>query len=101
MCELRSLNYRLVISKSVQVASSLKKGWQYGTVRKYGTPQFLLKSSVCWYGTPFLKWYGYGTLQNLKYGTLVRYGFRCEVRSAQILNVPYRTAILDYIVLFV
>ena len=29
-----------------------------------------------------------------KYGTLLRYGSRCEVRSTQILNVPYRTAIL-------
>ena len=32
----------------------------------------------------------------LKYGTLVRYGSRCEVRSTQILNVPYRSAILAY-----
>ena len=41
-----------------------------------------------------------GTVQyapkiELKYGMLVRYGSRCEVRSTQILNVPYRTAILD------
>ena len=32
----------------------------------------------------------------LKYRTLVRYGLMCEVRSTQILNVPYRIAILDY-----
>ena len=51
MCKVRSLIYRLVISKSVKVVSSLKKGWQYGAVRKYGTPQFLQKSTVRWYGT--------------------------------------------------
>ena len=62
--------------------------------------QFLLRSTVRWYGTPFLKWYGYGTLVRyaskieLTYGTLVQYSSRCEVRSTQILNVPYRTAIL-------
>ena len=45
-----------------------------------------------------MEWYGYGTLVRyaskieLKYGTQVRYGLRCEVRSTQILNVPYRTA---------
>ena len=75
-----------MISKSVKVANSWKQEWQYGTVR--------------WYGTPFSEWYGYGTLVQyaskieLKYGTLVRYGSRCEVRSTQIPNVPYRTAIL-------
>ena len=37
MCELISLIYRLVISKSVKVASSKKQEWQYGA------PQFLLK----------------------------------------------------------
>ena len=65
MCELRLLICRLVISKSVKVASSLKKGGPYGTVRKYGTPQFLQKvwctgtvhlfcnvtGTVRWYGT--------------------------------------------------
>ena len=45
MCDLRSLIYRLVISKSVEVASSSKQGWQYGT------PKFLLRSTVRWYGT--------------------------------------------------
>ena len=29
-----------------------KQGWHYSTVR-YGTPQFLLRSTVRWYGTPF------------------------------------------------
>ena len=53
MCELRSLINRRVISKSVKVANSEKQGWQYGTVRKYGTPQFLLRRTVRWYGTPF------------------------------------------------
>ena len=52
---------------------------------RYGTLQFLLKSAVVRYA--FLEWYGYSTL--------VRYSSRCEVRSTQILNVPYRTAILS------
>ena len=30
---------------------------------------------------------------------LVRYGSRCEIRSTQILNVPYRTAILGHMAL--
>ena len=29
---------------------------------RYGTPQFLLRSTACWYGTRFLLWYGYGTM---------------------------------------
>ena len=44
---------KCVISKSVIVASSQKQVWQYGTVRRYGTPQSLLKSTVRWYGTFF------------------------------------------------
>ena len=36
----------------------------------------------------------YASKIELKYGMLLRYGSRCEVRSTQILNVPYRTAIL-------
>ena len=62
---------------------------------RYGMPQFLLRSTVRWYGTPFWEWYGDGTLVRnapkirLKYGTLVRYGLRCEVCGMQILNVPY------------
>ena len=73
---------------------------RYGTLVRYVTLQFLLRGTIRWYGTPFLEWYGYGTLVRyaskieLKYGTLVRYGSRCEVRSTQIPNVPYRTAIL-------
>ena len=106
MCELRSLIYRLVISKSVKVASSWKQEWQYGTVRyasifaqRYGTVR---------YASIFAQRYGtlvryaffgmvrvrYASKIELKYGTLVRYGSRCEVRSTQIPNVPYRTAIL-------
>ena len=56
---------------------------------------------------PVLEWYGYGTLVRyaskieLKYGTLVQYGSRCEVRSTQILNVPYRTAILGGTIKFI
>ena len=71
-----------------------------GTVRWYDTLQRLNWSTVRWYGMPLLWWYGYGTLVwhstkiGLKYGTLVRYGSRCEIRSTQILNVLYRTAIL-------
>ena len=60
---------------------------RYGTLVRYVTLQFLLRGTVRWYGTPFLEWYGYGTL--------VRYGSRCEVRSTQIPDVPYRTAILE------
>ena len=36
----------------------------------------------------------YASKIELKYGTLVRYRSRYEVRSTQILNVPYSTAIL-------
>ena len=39
---------------------------------RYGTPQFLPKSTVRWYGTLFLQWYGYVTL--------VRYAFCVMVR---------------------
>ena len=35
------------------------QGWQYSTIRyggtvAYGTPRFLLRNTVQWYGTPFL-----------------------------------------------
>ena len=65
MCELRSLINRRVISKSVKVANSEKQGWQYGTVRKYDTPQFLLRRTVRLFcnGTGTVRWYG--TLQKL------------------------------------
>ena len=66
---------------------------------RYSTPQFLLKSMVRWYGTPFLEWYGYGTLVwyaskiELKYGTV-----RLKVQGTSYANsertVRYRTAIL-------
>ena len=36
----------------------------------------------------------YASKIEMKYGTLVRYGSKWKVRSTQILNVPYRTAIL-------
>ena len=39
---------------------------------RYGTPQFLRRDTVRWYGTLFLWWYGYGTL--------VRYAFFVMVR---------------------
>ena len=67
MSELRLLIYRLVISKSAKVASS--KSEDDGTVRKYGTPEFLRRSTVrgtvrffC-NGTRTVRWYG--TLQKL------------------------------------
>ena len=65
MYELRSLIYRQVILKSVKVASSQKQGWQNGTVLKYGTAQFLLRSTVRLFcnGTGTVRWYG--TLQKL------------------------------------
>ena len=30
----------------------------YGTLVCYGTPQFLQRGTVHWYGTLFLRWYG-------------------------------------------
>ena len=57
---------------------------------------------ICGLGPPPIKnpGYAYGLLYSskieLEYGTLVRYGSRCEVRSTQILNVPYLTAILGF-----
>ena len=72
MCKLKSLIYRLVISKSVKVASSQKQGWQYGTYVRYGTPQFLLRSTVRFFcngtgtvrlflkGTGTVRWYAVG-----------------------------------------
>ena len=45
---------------------SVMQGWQYGTVR-YGTPRFLLRGTVRWYGTLFCN--GTGTVR--RYGTLV------------------------------
>ena len=62
--------------------STWKRKWQYNTARWYGTPQFLLRSTVR------LFWNGTGTVR-FKNWTEVRYGSRCEVRSTQILNVPY------------
>ena len=89
MCELGSLIYRLVISKSVKVASSYKQGWQCGTV-------CLNFCYEVWYaGTVRLFCDGPGTVR-FKNWTEVRYGSKCEVRSTQILNVPYRTAILGF-----
>ena len=38
----------------------------------------------------------YASKTEIKYDTLVWYGLRCEVRSTQILTVPYRTAILVF-----
>ena len=35
-------------------------------------------------------------IKNPGYAYVVRYGSRCEVRSSQILNVPYRTAVLAW-----
>ena len=73
MCELRSLIYRLVISKSVKVAVSKKQEWLYGT------PQFLFRSTVrliC-NGAGTVRWYG--TLQNrieVRYAGTVRFKVR-------------------------
>ena len=57
---------------------------RYGTLVRY---VFFVMARVRYVGTVRFK-------IELKYVTLVRYGSRCEVRSMQILNVPYRTAIL-------
>ena len=58
MCKLRWLIYRLEISTSVKTRIAVR----------YGTPQFLLRSTVRWYNNmPFLEWYGYGTLQKLNW----------------------------------
>ena len=58
--------------------------------RKHGTLVRYAFFGMVRYGT--LVWYA--SKIELKYGTLVRYGLKCEVRRTQILNVPYRTAIL-------
>ena len=58
---------------SFTVTCSQYQGWQYGTVHRYGMPQFLLRSTLRWYCTFFLKWYGYGRL--------VRYAFLIKVRG--------------------
>ena len=55
--------------------------------KRYGTVRFFIMVRVRYVGTVRFK-------IELKYGTLVRYGSRCEVRSTEILNAPYRTAIL-------
>ena len=54
----------------------LNQGWQYDTLVRYGTPQFLLRSLIRWYGTLFLKWY--------KHGTLVWYAFFVKVRARYV-----------------
>ena len=48
-------------------ADSCKDG---STIRRYGTTQFLLTSTVCFYSKPFFKWCG----------TLVLYAFFVRVR---------------------
>ena len=60
MCELRSLIYRLVILKSVKVASSLKQEWHYRTVRNYGTVRLNFCKEVRYAST-------YGTDQCARY----------------------------------
>ena len=60
-----------MISKSVEVASSSKQEWQYGTVRKYGT---VLYASI------FAK----------KYGTLVQYAFSAMVRVRYVDTVSFK-----------
>ena len=50
-------------------------------------------SMLVWYFFFVMVRVRYASKIELKYCTLVRYGW-CEVRSTQILNVPYRTAIL-------
>ena len=72
MCEFRSLIYRLVISKSVKVASSKKQGWRYGTVRKYGAVYLNVCLEIRYAGMVRLFCNGkgtvryYGKLQKLK-----------------------------------
>ena len=65
-------------SDSHTALATCKQGWQYGTVRKYGTSQFLLRSTERWYGTFFfchgsgtIRWYGTPFLLRYGYGTLV------------------------------
>ena len=71
---------------------------RYGTLVWYGTPQFLLRSTVRffrngmstlrWYGTPFLQWYGYGML--VRCLNLPTKRFMCNVRPSMKIpaNVP-------------
>ena len=68
MCGLISLNYRLLILKSLKVASSEKQGLQYGTVRKYGTIHLNFWQEVRYTCTVRLFCNGTGTARS--YGTL-------------------------------
>ena len=55
---------------------------------RYGTPQFLLRSTVRWYGTPFLQWYGYGMLVPLVtyVGTHLGVAFTSDGRQDEELD---------------
>ena len=46
---------------------------------QYGTAQFFQKSTVRWYGTPFLLWYG----------TLVRYASKIELKYGTVQGARY------------
>ena len=52
---------------------------------RYGTPHFLQRSTVRWYGTLFLQWYGYGTLARYAFVVLVRVRY---VGSLFELKIP-------------
>ena len=60
--------------KKTALASMLqpRMAVRYGTLVRYGTPQFLLGNTVRWYGAPFFLRYGYEML--------VRYAFLEMVR---------------------
>ena len=87
MWELRSLIYRLVISKSLILASSQKQEQQYSTVIKYSAVRLSFFYEVRYAGTVL-----FFVMLQLRYVSTVRF----KVRSTQILNVPYRTAILSF-----
>ena len=64
---------------------SSKHGWRYGTLVPYGTPQFLLRSTVRWSGTPLLEWYGYGSL--VRCLNLPTKRFICNVQPSMKIGV--------------
>ena len=70
MCELKSLIYIQVISKSVQVASTVVKTKDGSTIH-------------------------YASIFDKKYSKLVWYSSKSEVHGLHIQNVPHCTAILS------
>ena len=58
MIELSKKYFRLMHRERQHV--TVRQEWQYGTIRWYGTPPFLLRSTVRLFcnGTGAIRWYG-------------------------------------------